>query len=151
MPMVPEAAYAMLACARIGAIHSVVFGGFSPDSIKDRILDSDCQTVITADEGIRGGRIIPLKENVDIALKSCPAVHSVFVIRRTKAKIGWIDSRDVCYQKAIESVSEVCEPEFMDAEDPLFILYTSGSTGKPKGVLHNRRISFGSRYYSQHV
>ena len=136
MPMVPEAAYAMLACARIGAIHSVVFGGFSPDSIKDRILDSDCQTVITADEGIRGGRIIPLKENVDIALKSCPAVHSVFVIRRTNAKVGWIDSRDVCYQKAIESVSEVCEPEFMDAEDPLFILYTSGSTGKPKGVLH---------------
>ena len=136
MPMVPEAAYAMLACARIGAIHSVVFGGFSPDSIKDRILDSDCQTVITADEGIRGGRIIPLKENVDIALKSCPAVHSVFVIRRTNAKVGWIDSRDVCYQKAIESVSEVCEPESMDAEDPLFILYTSGSTGKPKGVLH---------------
>ena len=136
MPMVPEAAYAMLACARIGAIHSVVFGGFSPDSIKDRILDSDCQTVITADEGIRGGRIIPLKENVDIALKSCPAVHSVFVIRRTNAKVGWIDSRDVCYQKAIESVSDVCEPEFMDAEDPLFILYTSGSTGKPKGVLH---------------
>ena len=136
MPMVPEAAYAMLACARIGAIHSVVFGGFSPDSIKDRILDSDCQTVITADEGIRGGRIIPLKENVDIALKSCPAVHSVFVIRRTNAKVGWIDSRDVCYYKAIESVSEVCEPELMDAEDPLFILYTSGSTGKPKGVLH---------------
>ena len=136
MPMVPEAAYAMLACARIGAIHSVVFGGFSPDSIKDRILDSDCQTVITADEGIRGGRLIPLKENVDIALKSCPAVHSVFVIRRTNAKVGWIDSRDVCYYKAIESVSEVCEPEFMDAEDPLFILYTSGSTGKPKGVLH---------------
>ena len=136
MPMVPEAAYAMLACARIGAIHSVVFGGFSPDSIKDRILDSDCQTVITADEGIRGGRLIPLKENVDSALKSCPAVHSVFVIRRTNAKVGWIDSRDVCYQKAIESVSEVCEPELMDAEDPLFILYTSGSTGKPKGVLH---------------
>ena len=136
MPMVPEAAYAMLACARIGAIHSVVFGGFSPDSIKDRILDSDCQTVITADEGIRGGRSIPLKENVDIALKSCPNVHSVFVVRRTNAKVGWIDSRDVCYYKAIESVSEVCEPELMDAEDPLFILYTSGSTGKPKGVLH---------------
>tara|TARA_Y100001970_G_scaffold253500_1_gene328339 strand:+ start:6511 stop:8448 length:1938 start_codon:yes stop_codon:yes gene_type:complete len=136
MPMVPEAAYAMLACARIGAIHSVVFGGFSPDSIKDRILDSDCQTVITADEGIRGGRLIPLKENVDIALKSCPNVHSVFVVRRTNAKVGWVDSRDVCYYKAIESVSEVCEPELMDAEDPLFILYTSGSTGKPKGVLH---------------
>ena len=136
MPMVPEAAYAMLACARIGAIHSVVFGGFSPDSIKDRILDSDCQTVITADEGIRGGRLIPLKENVDIALKSCPNVHSVFVVRRTNAKVGWVDSRDICYYKAIESVSEVCEPELMDAEDPLFILYTSGSTGKPKGVLH---------------
>ena len=134
--MVPEAAYAMLACTRIGAIHSVVFGGFSPDSIKDRILDSDCQTVITADEGIRGGRLIPLKENVDIALKSCPNVHSVFVVRRTNAKVGWVDSRDVCYYKAIESVSEVCEPELMDAEDPLFILYTSGSTGKPKGVLH---------------
>ena len=134
--MVPEAAYAMLACARIGAIHSVVFGGFSPDSIKDRILDSDCQAVITADEGIRGGRLIPLKENVDIALKSCLNVHSVFVVRRTNAKVGWIESRDVCYYKAIESVSEVCEPELMDAEDPLFILYTSGSTGKPKGVLH---------------
>ena len=136
MPMVPEATYAMLACARIGAIHSVVFGGFSPDSIKDRILDSDCQTVITADEGVRGGRLIPLKENVDIALKSCPDVHSVFVVRRTNAEVGWIDSRDVCYDKAIESASEVCEPEIMDAEDPLFILYTSGSTGKPKGVLH---------------
>ena len=136
MPMVPEAAYAMLACARIGAIHSVVFGGFSPDSIKDRILDSDCQTVITADEGIRGGRLIPLKENVDFALKSCPNVHSVFVVRRTNAKVGWVDSRDICYYSAIESVSEVCEPELMDAEDPLFILYTSGSTGKPKGVLH---------------
>ena len=136
MPMIPEAAYAMLACTRIGAVHSVVFGGFSPDSIKDRILDSDCQTVITADEGIRGGRLIPLKKNVDLALESCPDVHSVFVIRRTNAEVEWFDSRDVCYHKAIESVSEVCEPELMDAEEPLFILYTSGSTGKPKGVLH---------------
>ena len=136
MPMIPEATYAMLACARIGAIHSVVFGGFSPDSIKDRILDSDCQTVITADEGIRGGKLIPLKKNVDIALESCPAVHSVFVIRRTNAEVEWFDSRDVCYHKATESVNEICEPELMDAEDPLFILYTSGSTGKPKGVLH---------------
>ena len=136
MPMIPEAAYAMLACARIGAIHSVVFGGFSPDSIKDRILDSDCQTVITADEGVRGGKIIPLKKNVDTALKSCPNVHSVFVVRRTNAKVEWYDSRDICYHKATEPMSEVCEPEIMDAEDPLFILYTSGSTGKPKGVLH---------------
>ena len=136
MPMVPEAAYAMLACARIGAIHSVVFGGFSPESIKDRILDSDCQTVITADEGIRGGRLIPLKANVDEALVACPNVHSVFVIRRTNANVPWHEDRDVCYQQATEAASADCEPELMDAEDPLFILYTSGSTGKPKGVLH---------------
>ena len=136
MPMVPEAAYAMLACARIGAIHSVVFGGFSPESIKDRILDSDCQTVITADEGVRGGRIIPLKANVDQALDSCPNVHTVFVIKRTNAKVPWHDNRDVCYEQATSKASAECEPELMDAEDPLFILYTSGSTGKPKGVLH---------------
>lgn len=136
MPMVPEAAYAMLACARIGAIHSVVFGGFSPESIKDRILDSDCQTVITADEGIRGGRLIPLKKNVDKALQDCPGVHTVFVIRRTNAEIPWSEDRDVCYQKVTEAASPDCEPELMDAEDPLFILYTSGSTGKPKGVMH---------------
>ena len=136
MPMIPEAAYAMLACTRIGAIHSVVFGGFSPESLKDRILDSDCQTVITADEGVRGGRTIPLKANVDAALEECPNVHSVFVVRRTRADVGWNETRDVCYYKATEAASSECEPELMDAEDPLFILYTSGSTGKPKGVLH---------------
>jgi acetyl-CoA synthetase len=136
MPMIPEAAYAMLACARIGAIHSVVFGGFSPESLKDRILDSDCQTVITADEGVRGGKTIALKANVDAALESCPKVHSVFVVRRTNAEVPWIDARDVCYHKATLAESDQCEPELMDAEDPLFILYTSGSTGKPKGVLH---------------
>lgn len=136
MPMVPEAAYAMLACARIGAVHSVVFGGFSPESIKDRILDSDCQTVITADEGLRGARMIPLKANVDQALEQCPNVHSVFVVRRTNADVPWFEDRDVCYYKATEAADSECEPELMDAEDPLFILYTSGSTGKPKGVLH---------------
>ena len=136
MPMIPEAAYAMLACARIGAIHSVVFGGFSPESIKDRILDSDCQTVITADEGVRGGRIIPLKSNVDTALNDCPNVHSVFVVNRTGAKTAWIKGRDVDYQEAVSRESPQCAPEIMDAEDPLFILYTSGSTGKPKGVMH---------------
>ncbi len=136
MPMVPEAAYAMLACARIGAIHSVVFGGFSPESIKDRILDSDCQTVVTADQGVRGGRTIPLKANVDEALRQCPKVHSVFVVRRTHVDISWNEERDVCYHKATEAADTECEPELMDAEDPLFILYTSGSTGKPKGVMH---------------
>ena len=136
MPMIPEAAYAMLACARIGAIHSVVFGGFSPESIKDRILDSDCQTVITADEGLRGGRKIPLKANVDAALEHCPNVHSVFVIRRTSASVPWFEGRDVCYHEAVAVASSICDVELMDAEDPLFILYTSGSTGKPKGVLH---------------
>lgn len=136
MPMIPEAAYAMLACARIGAVHSVVFGGFSPESIKDRILDSDCQTVITADEGVRGGRIIPLKANVDTALDECPNVHSVFVVRRTGAEISWTEGRDVDYRQAVSLASDQCAPEIMDAEDPLFILYTSGSTGKPKGVMH---------------
>lgn len=136
MPMVPEAAYALLACARIGAIHSVVFGGFSAESIKDRILDSDCQTVITADQGVRGGRTIPLKANVDEALQQCPNVHSVFVVKRTHADVCWHEERDVCYHKATEAAAADCEPELMDAEDPLFILYTSGSTGKPKGILH---------------
>ena len=136
MPMIPEAAYAMLACARIGAVHSVVFGGFSPESIKDRILDSDCRTVITADEGVRGGRIIPLKANVDTALDECPNVHSVFVVRRTGAEISWTEGRDVDYRQAVSLASAQCAPEIMDAEDPLFILYTSGSTGKPKGVMH---------------
>ena len=136
MPMIPEAAYAMLACARIGAIHSVVFGGFSPESLKDRILDSDCESVITADEGLRGSKKIPLKNNVDTALEDCPNVHSVFVVKRTNANVDWIDKRDVDYQEIIDSVPSECEAEPMDSEDPLFILYTSGSTGKPKGVLH---------------
>ncbi len=136
MPMIPEAAYAMLACARIGAIHSVVFGGFSPESLKDRILDSDCESVITADEGLRGSKKIPLKNNVDTALEDCPNVHSVFVVKRTNAEISWNDKRDIDYQEIIDSVPSECEAEPMDSEDPLFILYTSGSTGKPKGVLH---------------
>ncbi len=136
MPMIPEAAYAMLACARIGAIHSVVFGGFSPDSIKDRILDSDCRVVITADEGIRGGRAVPLKANTDKALQSCPNVHSVVVVRRTGGDVQWHAERDVWLHDIAETVDSDCEAEHMSAEDPLFILYTSGSTGKPKGVLH---------------
>ncbi len=136
MPMIPEAAFAMLACARIGAVHSVVFGGFSPESLKDRILDSDCQTVITADEGVRGSKFIPLKDNTDKALSSCPNVHTVLVIKRTGNKIHWQEDRDTWYHEAIQEVSSECEPELMDSEDTLFILYTSGSTGKPKGVLH---------------
>ena len=136
MPMIPEATYAMLACARIGAIHSVVFGGFSPESLKDRILDSDCQTVITADEGLRGGKRVPLKENVDEALMGCPNVHTVLVIARTGAEVPWNDDCDVKYEEISKDISNNCEPEIMDSEDPLFILYTSGSTGKPKGVLH---------------
>jgi acetyl-CoA synthetase len=136
MPMIPEAVYAMLACARIGAVHSVVFGGFSPEAIKDRILDSDCQVVITADEGLRGGKTIPLKHNVDKALDQCPNVHTVVVISHTMAEIDWHAGRDIWYHEHINLVSAECEPEVMGAEDPLFILYTSGSTGKPKGVLH---------------
>ena len=136
MPMIPEAVYAMLACARIGAVHSVVFGGFSPESIKDRILDSDCQTVITADEGLRGGKTIPLKGNVDQALLSCPNVHTVLTVRHTAGDIDWHEERDIWYHDATANVSADCPVERMDAEDPLFILYTSGSTGKPKGVLH---------------
>ena len=137
MPMIPEAAYAMLACARIGAVHSVVFGGFSPDALKDRILDSDCQVVITADEGLRAGKAIPLKANTDKALANCPDVHTCLVVRRTGGSIDWRDNRDIWYQESIESVDQDCAPEIMDAEDPLFILYTSGSTGKPKGVVHS--------------
>ena len=136
MPMIPEAAYAMLACARIGAIHSVVFGGFSPESLRSRILDSDCQAVITADEGVRGGKKIPLKANTDEALQECPNVHTCLVVKRTGGDISWNDQRDVWYQEITAQVSADCEPEQMDSEDPLFILYTSGSTGKPKGVLH---------------
>ena len=136
MPMIPEAAYAMLACARIGAIHSVVFGGFSPESLKDRILDAQCEIVITADEGIRGGKKIPLKNNVDLALLGCPDVKHNLVIKRTNGSIQWDASKDVWYEELVSKVSDECAPEIMDSEDPLFILYTSGSTGKPKGVLH---------------
>jgi acetyl-CoA synthetase len=136
MPMIPEAVYAMLACARIGAVHSVVFGGFSPESIKDRILDSDCRAVITADEGLRGSKHVPLKANVDKALQHCPDVHTVVVVGKTGANIDWVEGRDIRYREAIDAAAADCPVEIMDAEDPLFILYTSGSTGKPKGVLH---------------
>jgi len=136
MPMIPEAAVSMLACARIGAIHSVVFGGFSPDSLAGRIQDCDSNVVITADEGVRGGRKIPLKSNTDEALQSCPTVEKCIVYKRTGGDIGWVDGRDVWYHELVDRQSESCEPETMGAEDPLFILYTSGSTGKPKGVLH---------------
>ena len=136
LPMIPEAAVAMLACARIGAVHSVVFGGFSPEALKDRILDSDCKVLITADEGMRGGRRVPLKANADKALLSCPHVHTAVVVRHTGGDVAWREGRDVWYHEMMEHVSADCPVEEMDAEDPLFILYTSGSTGKPKGVLH---------------
>jgi acetyl-CoA synthetase len=136
MPMVPEVVVAMLACARIGAIHSIVFGGFSPEALKDRILDSDCRVVITADEGLRGARPVPLKANADKALESCPNVHTVVVVKCTGADTAWHEGRDVWYHDLMSAASSDCPAEPMDAEDPLFILYTSGSTGKPKGVLH---------------
>jgi acetyl-CoA synthetase len=136
MPMIPEAAYAMLACARIGAVHSVVFGGFSPGALQNRILDSGCKVVITADEGYRGGKIVPLKANVDKALVNCPNVHTCLMVERTGGSIEWTSNRDICYEASIQRVSAICAAEIMDSEDPLFILYTSGSTGKPKGVLH---------------
>lgn len=140
MPMIPEAAYAMLACTRIGAIHSVVFGGFSPDALAGRIVDCESTFVITADEGLRGGKPIPLKENtdkaIDIAAKHHVKVKTVVVVRRTGGKIGWAPGRDVWYHDEVATVKSDCKPEKMKAEDPLFILYTSGSTGKPKGVLH---------------
>ena len=136
MPMIPEAAYAMLACSRIGAVHSVVFGGFSPEALAGRILDCDSHYVITADEGIRGGKTIPLKKNTDEALKKCPDVKNVFVVNRTNGFVDMKNDRDIWYHDAVLNVSDECEPEEMNAEDPLFILYTSGSTGKPKGVLH---------------
>ncbi|MGD8419440.1 MAG: acetate--CoA ligase [Gammaproteobacteria bacterium] len=137
MPMIPEAAVAMLACTRIGAVHSVVFGGFSPDALRDRILDSDCQVVITADQSMRGGKRVPLKANADKAVSSCPNVSSVIVVKRGGDPVEWHDERDVWYHEAMAEASADCEPEHMAAEDPLFILYTSGSTGKPKGVLHS--------------
>ncbi|MDZ4320595.1 MAG: AMP-binding protein, partial [Phenylobacterium sp.] len=136
LPMIPAAAVAMLACSRIGAVHSVVFGGFSPDSLAGRIQDCDSRIVITADEGVRGGKIVPLKANVDEALKSCPDVTDVIVVRRTKADVPMIEGRDAYYGELKKTVADTCDPEPMNAEDPLFILYTSGSTGKPKGVLH---------------
>ena len=135
MPMVPEAAYAMLACTRIGAIHSVVFGGFSPEALKDRILDSNCKVVISANEGIRGGKSIPLKRNVDLALADCPSVHTCLFVKRTSKNVDWLEGRDIWYEH-VNNYDTYCEPEIMDSEDPLFILYTSGSTGKPKGVMH---------------
>ena len=135
--MIPEAAYAMLACARIGAVHSVVFGGFSPQSLKDRILDSDCQTLITADEGLRGGKSVPLKANAEKALESCPNVHTVITVRKTGADVPWKEGRDIWYDALTQAQSTSSEPATMEAEDPLFILYTSGSTGKPKGVQHS--------------
>jgi acetyl-CoA synthetase len=140
MPMIPEAAYAMLACTRIGAIHSIVFGGFSPDALAGRIVDCESTFVITADEGLRGGKTVPLKENtdkaIDLAAKQFVMVKDVLVVRRTGGKIGWAPGRDHWYHDEIATVDAKCPPEKMKAEDPLFILYTSGSTGKPKGVLH---------------
>jgi len=137
MPMVPEAAVAMLACTRIGAMHSVVFGGFSSDALRDRILDSDCKIVITADQSVRGGSKVPLKANADTAVSECPHVHTMLVIKRGGEPVEWQEGRDVWYHEAMAQASADCEPEVMGAEDPLFILYTSGSTGKPKGVLHS--------------
>ena len=136
MPMIPEAAYAMLACARIGAIHSVVFGGFSPEALKDRIQDAGACAVITADEGVRGGKAIPLKVNADKAMASTDSVHTCLTVQRTGGDIDWQADRDVWYHEAMAEASSDCEPEWVDAEDPLFTLYTSGSTGKPKGVVH---------------
>jgi len=136
MPMIPEAAYAMLACARIGAIHSVVFGGFSPEALKDRILDADCSIVVTSDEGVRGGKAIPLKQSVDVALTQCPGVQYCVVIARTGKNVSWTQGRDINYEQAFDAASSECPCEPMGSEDPLFILYTSGSTGKPKGVMH---------------
>lgn len=137
LPMIPEIVFVMLACARIGAIHSVVFAGFSPDSLKSRILDAGCTILITADEGLRGEKMIPLKENGDLALNDCPDVRHCFVVKRTAGKIAWNDNRDIWFHEVMTEVSSDCPIESMDSSDPLFILYTSGSTGKPKGILHS--------------
>jgi len=137
MPMIPESAVAMLACTRIGAVHSIVFSAFSPDALKNRILDSDCQCLITADQSIRGGKKLPLKTNADAALEGCPNVHTSIVVQHGGEEVSWQEGRDVWYHQAMAEAEPVCEPEPMDAEDPMFILYTSGSTGKPKGVLHS--------------
>jgi acetyl-CoA synthetase len=136
MPMIPEAAVAMLACARIGAVHSVVFGGFSPEALASRIQDAECRVVITADEGIRGGKHSAMKDNMDLALEKCEGVHSVLVVRHSGRPVAWQEGRDLWYHAALAAESTDCAPESMDSEDPLFILYTSGSTGKPKGILH---------------
>tara|TARA_Y100000590_G_scaffold446726_1_gene580843 strand:+ start:3608 stop:5659 length:2052 start_codon:yes stop_codon:yes gene_type:complete len=136
LTMIPELAYVMLACARIGAVHSIIFGGFSPDSIAGRINDCQSDYIITADEGVRGGKIIPLKKITDEALTQCPNIKKCVVVKRTGNEVNWVDGRDVSYEEIVKTASEKCDPEEMGAEDPLFILYTSGSTGKPKGVLH---------------
>ncbi|MDP7608323.1 MAG: acetate--CoA ligase, partial [Candidatus Marinimicrobia bacterium] len=136
LTMIPELAYVMLACARIGAIHSIIFGGFSSDSIAGRINDCQSDYIVTADEGVRGGKIIPLKKITDDALMNCPNVKKCVVVKRTGNEVNWVDNRDVSYDDIVKNASDYCEPEEMSAEDPLFILYTSGSTGKPKGVLH---------------
>ena len=136
LPMIPEAAYAMLACARIGAVHSVVFGGFSAESLRDRVIDAKCRVIITADEGMRGGKHVPLKSTVDRAIDGLPWVETVLVVKRTNADVAMLEGRDVWLAEACARQRPVCPPAPVNAEDPLFILYTSGSTGKPKGLMH---------------